>query len=91
VITGLDEADALDGVSVLHAGTTHAVEEADAIVATGGRGLSITAVGADLNQARERAYSAVNLIGLDGSHHRSDIALAAANGEVVVPTNVVGG
>jgi len=91
VITGLDEADALDGVSVLHAGTTHAVEEADAIVATGGRVLSVTAVGADLNQARERAYSAVNLIGLDGSHHRSDIALAAANGEVVVPTNVVGG
>jgi phosphoribosylamine--glycine ligase len=91
VITGLDEADALEGVSVLHAGTTHAVEEADAIVATGGRVLSVTAVGVDLNQARERAYSAVNLIGLDGSHHRSDIALAAANGEVVVPSTVVGG
>jgi phosphoribosylamine--glycine ligase len=91
VITGLEEADSLEGVSVLHAGTTHAVEEADAIVATGGRVLSIAAVGADLNQARERAYSAVNLIGLDGSHHRSDIALAAANGEVVVPTTVVGG
>ena len=85
VITGLEAAESLDGVSVLHAGTSHAVEEADAIVATGGRVLSVTAVGANLDEARDRAYAAVNLIELEGSHFRSDIALAAARGEVAIP------
>ena len=86
VITGIDEADAVEGVSVLHAGTTHAVEESDAIVATGGRVLSVTALGVSLDEARERAYRAVNLISLDGSHYRTDIARAAARGDVTVPS-----
>jgi phosphoribosylamine---glycine ligase len=85
VITGLDRAEAVEGVAVLHAGTTHAVEEADAIVATGGRVLSVTAVGRNLSEARTRAYEAIACISLDGSHHRTDIALAAAEGRVVVP------
>ena len=61
------------------------MEEADAIVATGGRVLSVTARGDDLAQARARAYEAVGLIDLPGSHHLTDIALAAQRGEVVVP------
>ncbi|MCX6459218.1 MAG: phosphoribosylamine--glycine ligase [Actinobacteria bacterium] len=85
VITGLEAAGAVEGVRVFHAGTTHAVEEADAIVATGGRVLAITARGASLAEARDRAYDAVKLIELDGSHYRSDIALAAVCGEVTVP------
>jgi phosphoribosylamine--glycine ligase len=47
--------------------------------------LSVTAVGADLTQARERAYEGVARIRLDGGHHRTDIAWAASRDEVSVP------
>ncbi|MFE0423204.1 phosphoribosylglycinamide synthetase C domain-containing protein, partial [Streptomyces sp. NPDC058953] len=60
---------------VLHAGTRR---EGDAVVSAGGRVLSVTATGKDLREARERAYAAVGRIRLDGSHHRTDIALTAA-------------
>ena len=75
VITGLAQADALDGVDVLHAGTR---AEGAEIVASGGRVLSVVGRGATLAEARERAYAAVALIDLPGSHHRSDIAARAA-------------
>jgi phosphoribosylamine--glycine ligase len=45
----------------------------------------VTAVGTDLAQARQRAYAGVAAVGLDGAHHRTDIALAAERGEVTVP------
>ncbi|MFI6640262.1 phosphoribosylamine--glycine ligase [Streptomyces sp. NPDC050504] len=78
-ITGLDEIAAQDAPEayVLHAGTKR---EGDAVVSAGGRVLSVTATGADLAQARERAYAAVARIGLDGSQHRTDIAREAAEG-----------
>lgn len=78
-ITGLDEVAAEDEHAyVLHAGTT---ADADGrVVSAGGRVLSVTATGADLAKARERAYRAVARIGLKGSHHRSDIAEKAARG-----------
>ncbi|GHB06069.1 phosphoribosylamine--glycine ligase [Streptomyces termitum] len=60
---------------VLHAGTKR---DGDAVVSAGGRVLSVTATGADLAEARERAYAAVGRIRLDGSQHRTDIALKAA-------------
>ncbi|MFE7778280.1 phosphoribosylamine--glycine ligase [Streptomyces sp. NPDC057445] len=60
---------------VLHAGTR---KDGDAIVSAGGRVLSVTATGKDLTQARERAYTAVGRIRLDGSQHRTDIARKAA-------------
>ena len=44
----------------------------------GGRVLSVTAVGADLAEARERAYAGVDLISIRGGHHRTDIAQVAA-------------
>ena len=75
VITGLAEADAVDGVDVLHAGTR---AEGSEIVASGGRVLSVVGRGATLAEARARAYAAVALIDLPGSHHRSDIAARAA-------------
>ncbi|MFD8009920.1 phosphoribosylamine--glycine ligase [Streptomyces sp. NPDC058955] len=62
---------------VLHAGTKR---DGDAVVSAGGRVLSVTATGSDLAQARERAYAAVGRIRLDGSQHRTDIALKAARG-----------
>ncbi|MEV7387505.1 MULTISPECIES: phosphoribosylamine--glycine ligase [unclassified Streptomyces] len=76
-ITGLDAVAAEDAphAYVLHAGTKRA---GDAVVSAGGRVLSVTATGKDLTQARERAYTAVRRIGLDGSQHRTDIAAKAA-------------
>ncbi|MEL3944583.1 MULTISPECIES: phosphoribosylamine--glycine ligase [Streptomyces] len=62
---------------VLHAGTRR---DGDAVVSAGGRVLSVTATGADLAQARERAYAAVGRVRLDGSQHRTDIAEQAARG-----------
>ena len=76
VIVGLEAAGEAAGVDVLHAGTT--VQDDGTIAASGGRVLSVTAVGAGLHEARERAYAAVDLITLEGSHHRRDIAQAAA-------------
>ncbi|MEZ7007838.1 phosphoribosylamine--glycine ligase [Streptomyces sp. AD55] len=76
-VTGLDEVAAQDAphAYVLHAGTRR---EGDAVVSAGGRVLSVTATGADLAEARERAYRAVARVGLDGSQHRTDIAAKAA-------------
>ncbi len=71
VITGLAEADALDGVDVLHAGTR---ADGDQIVSSGGRVLSVVGRGATIDDARARAYAGVDLVVLAGSHHRSDIA-----------------
>ncbi|MEU6928128.1 phosphoribosylamine--glycine ligase [Streptomyces sp. NPDC046374] len=76
-IEGLAEVAATDAPEayVLHAGTRR---DGDAVVSAGGRVLSVTATGTDLAQARERAYAAVGRIRLDGSQHRTDIALKAA-------------
>ncbi|GAA3488268.1 MULTISPECIES: phosphoribosylamine--glycine ligase [Streptomyces] len=60
---------------VLHAGTR---SDGDAVLSAGGRVLSVTATGADLTEARTRAYRAVGRIRLDGSQHRTDIAEKAA-------------
>ncbi|PKV86884.1 phosphoribosylamine--glycine ligase [Streptomyces sp. TLI_146] len=80
-IEGLDEVAALDAphAYVLHAGTR---QDGGAVVSAGGRVLSVTATGADLAQARERAYAAVGRIRLDGSQHRTDIARKAADAQV---------
>ncbi|GGX39315.1 phosphoribosylamine--glycine ligase [Streptomyces noursei] len=72
------EQDAPDAY-VLHAGTRR--DASGAVLSAGGRVLSVTATGADLATARERAYRAVGRISLDGSHHRTDIAAKAAAGE----------
>ncbi|WP_127473707.1 phosphoribosylamine--glycine ligase [Microbacterium sulfonylureivorans] len=70
-LTGLDAAAAVDGVHVAHAATA----ESDAgLVATGGRVLSVVALGTTFAEARGRVYRAVAQIGLDGGQHRTDIA-----------------
>ncbi|QGG40224.1 phosphoribosylamine--glycine ligase [Aeromicrobium yanjiei] len=79
VIEGLDAANALEGVDVIHAGTALAD---DRLVTAGGRVLSVTAVGADLAEARRRAYAGIDLIDIRGAHHRTDIALAAEQGTI---------
>jgi phosphoribosylamine--glycine ligase len=70
-ITGVDEANALEGVDVVHAGT--AVTDAG-LVTSGGRVLAVTAVGADVADARAKAYDGVGLIDFRGAQHRTDIA-----------------
>jgi phosphoribosylamine--glycine ligase len=77
-ITGIEDADALPGVHVLHAGTALAHDaDGDHLVAAGGRVLSVVGVGADLTAARAAAYAGVERIELPGSHHRTDVALLA--------------
>ena len=77
VIGGLEEAAELVGVEVFHAGT--AISDDGSVVSSGGRVLSVTAHGASLASAREHAYAAIDLITLEGSHHRRDIAQRAAD------------
>jgi phosphoribosylamine--glycine ligase len=69
-ITGLDEAAAVDGVTVFHAGTK---KEGDEFVTAGGRVLGVTATGNDLQQALDRCYEAAGIIQFEGCHYRRDI------------------
>jgi len=73
-IHGLAAANAVAGVEVLHAGT---VALGDEIVTAGGRVFSVTATGADLKQARLRAYEAIAKLQIRGAHWRTDIAARA--------------
>jgi len=73
-ITGIEEADRLEGVKVFHAGTT---ARDGAFYTAGGRVLGVTARGADLAQAVERAYAGVARIRFEGMHYRKDIAARA--------------
>ena len=75
VIHGLDAADDVEGVDVLHAGT---VMKDGRVVTAGGRVLSVTATGSDVAQARARAYEAAEKISIRGAHFRTDIALKAS-------------
>ena len=82
VITGLADAAALEGVHVIHAGTAAQGED---VVTAGGRVLAVVGRGADLAQARERAYAGVERIRFDGAQWRTDIGLKAERGEITVP------
>src|SRR5437867_3312157 len=74
-ITGLDEADKIEGVNVFHAGTT---KHDDAYFTAGGRVLGVTDRATDLTMAVQRAYQAVGKISFEGAHYRRDIAARAA-------------
>ena len=76
VISGLEEAARLPGVTVFHAGTEK--RGAD-IVAVGGRVLNVTATGKDVAEARDRAYGAVRRIHWEGCFYRTDIGWRAIN------------
>ena len=76
-MTGLRPASEVAGVTLIHAATKR---QDDQWFATGGRVLNVVAQGADLAEARERAYEAVSLVQLQGAQHRTDIAQRAAEG-----------
>ncbi len=69
---------AIDNVQIYHAGTS-ATEQG--VVASGGRVLTVTGIGEDLTEARNRAYRAISQISLAGSFYRTDIALNASVAE----------
>jgi phosphoribosylamine--glycine ligase len=74
-ISGLRDADDIPGVSIAHAAT--AASEGG-FVSTGGRVLSVIARADSFAEARTRAYDALGLISLEGSHFRRDIAARVA-------------
>ena len=69
-ITGLADAEAMDGVTVYHAGTR--LIDGDYYTA-GGRVLGVTATGETLDKALERAYAAIGRVSFEGMHYRKDI------------------
>jgi phosphoribosylamine--glycine ligase len=88
VITGLEAAGAVDGVTVFHAGTAGTAGAADTadtaggasgVVTAGGRVLGVTALGATLDEARTRAYAGVAAISWPGAQARTDIARLAVD------------
>ena len=73
-IEGVDDADGLPGVTVIHAGTC--LDADGRLVTAGGRVLGVTALASTLAQARDRAYDGVGRISFEGMHYRHDIAAA---------------
>jgi len=75
VITGIDAAEAIDGVHVIQAGTALVAGPAGGeLVTAGGRVLAVVGTGPDLAAAREAAYAGVAEVEFQGSQHRTDIA-----------------
>jgi phosphoribosylamine--glycine ligase len=70
LISGLDEADALDSVTVFHAGTRFQHQQ---VLTDGGRVLGVTATGDTFDAAIAQAYQAVEKIEFEGAYYRSDI------------------
>ena len=75
-ISGLEQLNDLEGITVAHAGTAW---DDSLLVATGGRVMSVIATGKDFEAARSRAYQALANIELEGSHYRHDIALGVGS------------
>lgn len=106
VISGLDAADALDGVTVYHAGTAALEGAADAppaadgdcasggvvpaVAAAGGRVLGVTAVGPTIAAAKARAYEGVDAVAWPEGWCRRDIAWRGVAREAAEPL-VLGG
>ena len=78
VITGIEDAEAMENVTVYHAGT--AVNEAGELVTSGGRVLDVTALGETFEAARDLAYAACEKISFEGKTLRRDIGLRALKG-----------
>ena len=67
---GMDDKGQVDGATVYHAGTKY---EDGKFYTNGGRVLGVTAKGKSLDDALEKAYSAVEKISFEGAHYRTDI------------------
>lgn len=92
-ITGIEDAEKVEGVTVFHAGT--AMDKVGRLVTAGGRVLNVVAVGATLDEARSRAMTAAEKINFEGKQLRSDIGLAPVpkerGGKTATPRGVRAG
>jgi phosphoribosylamine--glycine ligase len=77
-IRGLDAARSVPGVQIFHAGTRR---DGDRLLANGGRVLNVTALGATVSEARDRAYEAIGKIDWPGGFCRRDIGWRAIERE----------
>ncbi len=77
VITGIEDAEAMENVTVYHAGTR---AENGQILTNGGRVINVTALGATFEDARNLAYEACEKIQFEGKTLRRDIGLRALHG-----------
>ena len=75
----IKERASVDGTIVFHAGTA---DRDGALISNGGRVMTVTGIGSDLETARHRAYSQISTIDLEGAFYRSDIALVASLAQV---------
>jgi len=71
-IAGVEEAAALDGITVFHAGTARRDGQLET---SGGRVLGVTALAPDLSAARHNAYHAIRQIRFDGMQFRTDLPI----------------
>jgi len=71
-IIGIEEAERVEGVRVLHSGTS--LDPDNQLVTSGGRVLCVVGLGDDLPQAVERAYAGVSELHIEGAQWRTDIA-----------------
>lgn len=69
-ISGLDSVKSSDDIFVYHAGTK---KSRDRYLTNGGRVLGVTAIGDNLDNALEKAYSSVGKISFTDAHYRKDI------------------
>ena len=78
-ISGLNQAETMENVQIFHAGTAG---RNGTIETSGGRVLSVTALGSSVAEARDGAYAAVAKIHFEGCQYRRDIALTAVTAKV---------
>src|SRR5205085_5319521 len=76
-ITGIEKADAMEGVKVFHSGT--AMKDGK-LVSYGGRALGVTAIGKNYADAQKRDYQAMSQIHVEVMHYRKDIGMQAGKG-----------
>ncbi len=69
-IQGLDDQGQVEGATVYHAGTSY---EDGVFRTAGGRVLGVTALADHLEEALQKAYTAVEKIHFEGAHYRKDI------------------
>ncbi|GAA1151012.1 phosphoribosylamine--glycine ligase [Nesterenkonia lutea] len=89
LITGVEQAEALEGVAVLHAGTAR--DEEGRLITAGGRVFAVVGTGDSLQAAVDRAYAGVQEISWEGEQHRSDIAARALAGEITLANGSASG
>ncbi|MCR5127773.1 MAG: phosphoribosylamine--glycine ligase [Lachnospiraceae bacterium] len=75
-ITGLENFDGKDDYFCFHAGSKFADESKSKILTNGGRVLGVTATGANLKEARKKAYEATEWVNFANKYMRHDIGKA---------------